>query len=125
MPARARPLTPTCAPTDHGATTAPLLAPSARTADRAARILRAMGDPARVRLLAELAAGPRCVTELAEASGDGLPVVSQRLRVLRTEGLVQSQRDGKHVLYSLEDAHVLQLLVTVLAHAGEDRIAAL
>ena len=59
--------------------------------------------------------------ELAAALGEGLSTVSQRLKVLRTEGLVARRRDGKHILYSLADAHVASLLTSALEHAQERR----
>lgn len=86
---------------------------------RAAAIFRAAGDTERLRLLVRLAAGERCVTELAAEAGVGLSTVSQRLRVLRSAGLVSGRRDGKHVYYSLTDDHVAELVTNALAHADE------
>jgi ArsR family transcriptional regulator len=82
-------------------------------------MLSAAGDPARLRLLDLLAAGERCVSEIAADSGDAMPTVSQRLQLLRREGLLRSRREGKHVFYSLADAHVLELIDNVLRHAAE------
>ena len=93
--------------------------PSAAVLARAAGMLRAAGDPARLALLDRLTDGARCVTDLAAASGDAMPTVSQRLRLLRTEGLVTARREGKHVYYALADDHVHVLLANVLGHAGE------
>jgi DNA-binding transcriptional ArsR family regulator len=87
---------------------------------RAAGMLSAAGDPARLRLLERLAAGERCVSDLAAESGDAMPTVSQRLQLLRREGLLRSRRDGRHVFYALADAHVLELIDNVLRHAAED-----
>ena len=87
--------------------------------DRAARLFRAMGDAPRLRLLHLLLAGERCVTELVDALGEKFPTVSQRLRVLRTEGLVARRRAGLHVFYTLADGHVADLVANALAHAGE------
>ncbi|MBX9627527.1 MAG: metalloregulator ArsR/SmtB family transcription factor [Gemmataceae bacterium] len=94
-------------------------APDGRAVDRAARLFRALGDAPRLRLLHLLLAGEACVTELVEASGEKFPTVSQRLRILRTEGLVTRRRDKSHVYYGLADAHVRSLVADALAHAGE------
>lgn len=94
-------------------------APDGRALDRAARLFRALGDAPRLRLLHLLLAGEACVSELVEASGEKFPTVSQRLRVLRTEGLVSRRRDKSHVYYGLADAHVRDLVANALAHAGE------
>src|SRR5919198_6174488 len=87
--------------------------------DRAARLFRAMGDGPRLRILQYLRAGQCCVTELVRDLGEKFSTVSQRLRVLRTEGLVAGRRAGLHVYYTLADRHVADLLENALAHAGE------
>ena len=86
---------------------------------RAAEMLRAAGDPARLALLEQLGDGEQCVTALAATTGDAMPTVSQRLRLLRSSGLVTARREGKHVYYALTDAHVHDLLENILRHAGE------
>ncbi len=104
---------------DHDATASPPVC-SAQVLERAAAILRAAGDPGRLRLLELLAPGERCVTELAELSGDSLPNVSARLRVLRGERLLSRRREGKHQFYALADGHVAELVRGVLEHASEE-----
>ncbi|HTR76571.1 MAG TPA: metalloregulator ArsR/SmtB family transcription factor [Gemmatimonadaceae bacterium] len=96
---------------------------SDRTIERAARLLAAAGDPARLRMLEILAAGERDVGGLADALDAQLSTISQRLRLLRTEGLVAARRDGKHVYYALADHHVRALIHTVLAHADHEASA--
>ena len=88
--------------------------------ERAAALLRAAGEPGRLRLLDRLSDGPMCVSELSEESGDEISLVSQRLRTLRAEGLVARHREGKHVFYRLADEHIADLVRTTLAHAHED-----
>jgi DNA-binding transcriptional ArsR family regulator len=87
--------------------------------DRASRIFRALGDAPRLRLLESLIAGERCVTELVSISGEKFSTVSQRLRLLRTEGLVRRRRSGTHLFYELADQHVTDLVQNALAHAAE------
>ena len=87
--------------------------------DRAVRIFKALGDPPRLRLLAILAHGELCVSEIAEIDDDGLSTVSQRLRVLRSADLVSRRRDGQHILYGLADQHIGDLISNALAHATE------
>src|SRR5262245_17038050 len=67
--------------------------------ERASRIFRALGDAPRLRLLELLADGESCVTELVEALGEKFSTVSQRLRLLRGEGLVSRRRSGTHLYY--------------------------
>jgi DNA-binding transcriptional ArsR family regulator len=92
--------------------------------ERASRLFRALGDPARLRLMARLAHGEVCVTELAEAENEELSTISQRLRVLQLENIVVRHRRGKHINYALTDQHMLDLVNTVIAHAGEPAMVA-
>ena len=111
---------PSCVPQDHlSRQRAALVQPGA--IECAAGIFRAMGDGPRLRLLTLLAQGEACVTEMATVEGEDLSTISQRLRVLRNEGLVSRRRNGKHILYGLADQHVADLLFNALAHASEGR----
>jgi DNA-binding transcriptional ArsR family regulator len=84
---------------------------------RAASIFSVLGDPNRLRLLGLLVNQELCVTEIAEALNDNLPAVSQRLKLLRSERIVNFRRKGKHVFYRLDDDHIVQLIQNCLAHA--------
>jgi len=85
--------------------------------ERAASLFRACGDPARLRLLEVLSTGEHNVTDLAGSSDEGLSTISQRLRLLRTEGLVSRRREGKHIYYGLHDSHVRELIQSAFDHA--------
>ena len=70
----------------------------------AARIFKALGDPARVRLLSAIAAGSEegvCVCELTEPLELSQPTVSHHLKVLFEAGLVARERRGTWVYYTL------------------------
>lgn len=100
----------------HGSPALPAISPT--QLEKTADLLRAAGEPSRLRLLALLSDGERCVSELV-GEGESLSAVSQRLRVLRGAHLVSRRRDGKHVYYSLVDDHVLELIRSALQHAEE------
>ena len=59
------------------------------------RTFSALADPTRRRILAHLAGGDRCVTDLARPHSMSLPAVSKHLRVLEQAGLVRRRRDGR------------------------------
>jgi ArsR family transcriptional regulator len=86
---------------------------------RAAAILRAMGDAARLRILDLLKHRELCVTEIVETLGEKFTTVSQRLKLLRSEGLIVRRREGNHLYYALADRHVVDLILNALAHATE------
>jgi ArsR family transcriptional regulator len=94
-------------------------APDAQALDRASRLFRAMGDAPRLQLLCLLSRGEVCVGELVTTLKDKFSTVSQRLRILRSEGLVSRRREGSHVYYALADDHVKTLVSNALAHAEE------
>ncbi len=87
--------------------------------ERAARLFHALGDEARLSLLVRLSEREACVTEIADTTGEGVSTISQRLRLLRSEGLVKRRRDGKHLFYSLVDDHIQNLLANALDHSQE------
>ena len=107
-----------CGPDEH-ARRARLSLVSDDQLERAASIFRAAGDVSRLKLLHRLSDGEWCVTELAEAAGVGLSTVSQQLRLLRAERIVARRRAGKHIFYSLADAHVSDLIHSAIEHAAE------
>lgn len=108
-----------CTPQDHQKSGSSRSLAAEPALERCARIFRAMGDMARLRLLARLADGPSCVGELAEVEGESITTISQRLRVLRADNIVRGKREGKHILYSLADQHMFDLVRNGLAHAAE------
>lgn len=108
--------TPACELHDHARSTPP---PSEASYDRAARLFRAMGDVPRLRILELLRSQELCVTEIVSVMNEKFPTVSQRLRMLRSEGLIRRRRDGNHLYYSIADQHVADLIRNALDHARE------
>ena len=67
--------------------------------DDIARMLRAVSDPARLRLLRLCFDQPTSVSELAAAVADSEPNVSRQLKQLATAGLLRRARRGQSVEY--------------------------
>jgi len=105
-----------CKPGDHAKGERPV--PPAAL-ERAAQLFRAMGDSPRLRILELLKKGELCVTEIVAVVNEKFSTVSQRLRILRGEGLISRRRDGNHIYYGLSDRHVADLILNALAHAQE------
>jgi ArsR family transcriptional regulator len=72
-------------------------------AEATAALFRALGDPARVRILNALAttAEPVCVCELIEPLELSQPTVSHHLKKLTNAGLLEREQRGKWAYYSL------------------------
>ncbi len=65
------------------------------------RVMKALSDPNRVKVVKVLQQRDMCVCEIQEALGLSQPTVSKHLKILEDAGLVQSKRDGLWVCYSL------------------------
>lgn len=77
-----------------------------------AQAFSALGDPVRLRLLNLLADAPEgaiCVCDLVPAVGRSQPTVSHHLRILGEAGLVEGERRGKWVWYSLHRERLAEL----------------
>lgn len=59
------------------------------------RTFHALADPTRRRILAQLAKGEECVTDLARPYAMSLAAVSKHLIVLEKAGLVKRRKDGR------------------------------
>ncbi|MBI4165423.1 MAG: helix-turn-helix transcriptional regulator [Acidobacteria bacterium] len=64
-------------------------------------ILKAAGEPTRLRLLNLLRLGSICVCDLQAVLGIPQPTVSRHLAALRHAGLVLDSRNGTRMIYSL------------------------
>lgn len=89
--------------------------------ENAADRLRLLAHPARLQILDELRRGEACVCFLQEALDRPQAYVSQQLRVLREADVLDSDRDGLNVFYSISDQSLLDLLTEVLGPAGPER----
>ena len=78
-----------------------------------ARLLKAMGNPWRLRILELLAETPQQVGDLEAALDLGQAYVSQQLARLRAEGIVIGERSGRTVLYRIVDDRVVPVLEAV------------
>jgi DNA-binding transcriptional ArsR family regulator len=78
--------------------------------ERASRVIRVVGHPLRLRLLELLEGGERNVTDLMVSSGVSQARVSQQLRILRTEGIVDDRREGGRVFYRIIEPKVTRIL---------------
>ncbi|GAB4143290.1 MAG: hypothetical protein Fur0037_10830 [Planctomycetota bacterium] len=76
----------------------------------AAEVFKALAHPTRVRAVASLERGERCVCDLAELAGCDMSTMSNHLTVLRHAGIVSSKRRGSQVFYSLARPCVLEFV---------------
>ena len=76
----------------------------------------ALADPVRLRVLSMLAASPEgevCVCDFVEPLARSQPTVSHHLKILSEAGLVQGDRRGKWVWYSLNRSRLAELRAAI------------
>ena len=67
------------------------------------KVMKALSDPNRVKLLKLLQKREMCVCEIQAALGIAQPTVSKHLKILENAGLVGRKKEGLWVSYSLSD----------------------
>ncbi|WP_058833655.1 ArsR/SmtB family transcription factor [Luteimonas abyssi] len=87
--------------------------------DTIAATYRLLGDPTRLRVLLACLDGPIAVGDIAQRIDASQPLVSHHLRLLRGARLVRGERRQRQVFYATADAHIRDMLIDMLEHAGE------
>lgn len=88
-----------------------------------AAFFEALGHPTRVHIINALREGEKTVSEIAEATMIEQSLLSHNLRKLQQRGLVNSERNGKNITYSLNGKTVETIMDLiddhVRKHCGE------
>ncbi|HMM21047.1 MAG TPA: metalloregulator ArsR/SmtB family transcription factor [Selenomonadales bacterium] len=66
-----------------------------------AEIFKALGDPVRLEIIKLLLGKELCVCDILSAFKVSQPTISHHLKALKYAGLVNDQREGKWIYYSL------------------------
>ena len=95
-----------------------------------AAVCKALGHPARMRLLDLLRDGEECVCRLAPKVGITESHLSQILAILRRAGLVETRREGHSIFYRVQDERIFEvidrmreILADQLAHVEDLAVA--
>jgi DNA-binding transcriptional ArsR family regulator len=89
--------------------------------DSAVTFARALGHPARLRVVAMLRSGELCVCQITEVLGLAVSTVSAHLRELKMAGLITERKDGRWVYFSLSDDPSAQRWIeTALSESADD-----
>ena len=93
-------------------------------ADRAAEVLKAVGHPLRLRIIAMLCRREQNVTSLAQMLDVPQAIVSQHLRILRMRGLTGVTRQSGHAVYWIAEPHLRDMVkcVTGCVSGSEEEI---
>lgn len=78
-----------------------------------AKVLKALAHPTRLWMAEQLADGERCVCEFANAVDVDFSTISKHLAVLKQAGIVEQDKRGKQVFYTLKVPCVLSFMYCV------------
>ena len=80
------------------------------------RVMKALSDPNRVKIVKMLQQKKLCVCEIQAALQVAQPTVSKHLKILENAGLVDFQKDGLWVNYYLTDGGLNPFVATLLGN---------
>lgn len=78
--------------------------------DRAARSLKAMSHPLRLKILCTLSDQEISVQDIVEQVGTSQSNISQHLAILRDKDILSSRKDANRVFYKVADSRTLRLI---------------
>ncbi len=84
-----------------------------------ARIFKALGHPSRLKMVESLLACERNVCQIREIIGSDISTVSKHLSILREAGILQNERRGTMIYYSLRMKFISNWLVYIGDFVGE------
>ncbi len=84
-----------------------------------AEFFSVIGDGTRLKILYLLFSGEKCVCDISEKLGMSMSAISHQLRVLKNSRIVKYRKQGKSVLYSLDDDHIKNILRLGEEHLNE------
>ncbi len=84
-----------------------------------AELFKVFGDTTRIRILYTLFESEMCVCDIAEVLNMTQSAISHQLKVLKLAKLVKNRREGKQIIYSLDDGHIANIITMGLEHIME------
>lgn len=97
--------------------------PPSSTIKITSQLFKLLGDPTRLRICFALSQLELCVCDLSNVLSMSKSSISHQLRFLREQRIVRTRRSGKEVYYSLDDAHVYEIIGMSLAHINHNQEA--
>lgn len=78
--------------------------------ETAARALKAISHPLRLKILCVIGADEACVQDIVDAVGTSQSNISQHLAILRDKEVLFTRKDANRVFYRVGDPRTLQLI---------------
>ncbi len=83
---------------------------SENAATEISKVLKALSDPTRIKIISALSNAELCVCEIALALNLSQSLVSHQLQALRLLGLVKLRKEGRNMHYSLSNESTLRII---------------
>ena len=90
--------------------------PSAEMLAEMGARFKTISEPSRLKILFALSVGELCVEHIVEAVGGNQSAVSHQLKTLKDNKIVKCRREGKKVLYSVSDGHIMMMVGLAKEH---------
>ena len=90
--------------------------PSENDVEEIAARFKAISEPSRLKILFALSCGELCVEHLTQAVGGNQSAVSHQLKTLKDHKIIKCRRQGKQIIYSVADGHILTMITVAKEH---------
>lgn len=84
-----------------------------------AELFKMFADSTRMKIICALKEQELCVGEISFITNTTQSAISHQLRILKQSKLVKYRKEGKSVFYSLDDEHVIEILMKGREHIEE------
>ncbi|MBU5688460.1 MAG: metalloregulator ArsR/SmtB family transcription factor [Candidatus Aenigmarchaeota archaeon] len=78
----------------------------------AAKLFKLLGDETRIKILHSIMKKEKCVCEIIEDVKKSQPTISIHLNRMEREGLLESERRGRMIIYRIKKPKIIDLLKT-------------
>lgn len=85
-------------------------------------LFKIFSDFTRLRIIELLYSGEQCVQDISDRLETSQSAISHQLKLLRDMNVVSTRKEGKQVIYSLQDNHIKEIFLIGYSHATECKI---
>lgn len=89
--------------------------------EKSVKLFKLLADETRIKILISILKEGKTVSQIVKELEVSQSGVSHQLSILKEMHMVRSERNGKYIIYYLDDDHVKELLVQTFSHTAEER----
>lgn len=86
------------------------------------KLLKALSDETRIKIVQCLMAGEQCACAIVPFTGKAQPTVSQHLKILEEGGVLESRREGVNIWYKIKSREAVQIMKVLDIQKIENKI---